>query len=294
MANAEQLRLRAEDALDGERTTEAEVLLDQLASVAEGDDAIFANLRLAELRLHRNPWRAALHLRKVIKACPDDDAPHALMGLSQALLGNHQAALSAFREALRLAPDVPWYAHNLGHLLDVAMGKPEEALPYLRQAVEGAEEHDEVQASLAHCLAQMGELKEASEYAARAIALAPASAAHRVLSAWIHQGAPEQLNTPSVFEPQDSIEERLTRELPAPTEKPTRIGAIQAWRTYQNEGEPRAVKENIACAALHYLGALHFGTKQSYAAMAKRYGCSASSVRRLAMTINQHLDLTDG
>src|SRR5579859_4889775 len=69
-------------------------MLERLQRVAhEGsDDKSFADRRLAEILLETNPWRAAMHVRRLVESVPHDDAAWALMGLAQALLGNHKFA----------------------------------------------------------------------------------------------------------------------------------------------------------------------------------------------------------
>ncbi len=65
---------------------------------------------------------------------PDDDRAWAVLGFCQTLLGNYRYAAKAYRRAVHAAPKNPWYAHNLGHLLDVALDRVEEALPLLHIA----------------------------------------------------------------------------------------------------------------------------------------------------------------
>ena len=124
-STVEELWERAEEALEAS-SKRAEGLLTQLASAAdEGSDAsLFAHRHLAELHLEDNPWKSALHLRRVLGYCADDDVVHALMGLCHALLGNYRVAVRSYREASTLAPQTPWYHHNLGHLMDVALDDP--------------------------------------------------------------------------------------------------------------------------------------------------------------------------
>ncbi len=81
-----------------------------------------------------HPWRASASARRAIALNRSDDVAWAVLGLTQSLLGHHQYAISAYREARRHAPSNPWYAHNLGHLLDIAAGKPHAAVPLLAQA----------------------------------------------------------------------------------------------------------------------------------------------------------------
>lgn len=174
----------------------ARPLLERILEIADehSEDACYAHRHLAEAELHSDPWKAALHLRRVLQVSPDDDVSHALMGLCQALLGNFRAAVASYRRALRAEPDTPWYHHNIGHLLDLALDAPRAALPHLQRAYRGAPEHDEIASSLSHCLARLGQLDEAQELAQRALALAPANAEHERLMAWIAAGAPKDFD----------------------------------------------------------------------------------------------------
>ncbi|MEM6962437.1 MAG: tetratricopeptide repeat protein, partial [Myxococcota bacterium] len=168
----ERLRREAEKALRrSRRTASVERALQRLLDRAEegSDDSLYARRHLAELQLESNPWNAALHLRRVIQSHGSDDVLHALMGLAQALLGNYQAAARAYQRALKLAPENPWYHHNLGHLLDVALMKPARAEHHLRRAYQMEPEQDEIAASLAHCLARIHQMNEAEELARQAL-----------------------------------------------------------------------------------------------------------------------------
>ena len=187
------LRARVDDALRRDVSRgELEPLLKRLLELAgdDSDDGLFCHRHLAELHLEENPWQAALHLRRVVRVAPGDDMAHALMGLAQALLGNFDAAVMSYTRALALAPYNPWYHHNVGHLLDVALDLPRRALSHLRKAHEAQPLEDEVTASLAHCLARCGQLAEAEQYASEALDLAPDHEEHRGLLAWIQEGAP--------------------------------------------------------------------------------------------------------
>jgi len=182
------LRRLAEQALrQSRRREDAARWLERLLGAAPdgSDDALFAHRHLAELRLEGEPWVAALHLRKVLAEQPDDDVGHALMGLCQALLGNFRASVGAYRRALRVAPTNPWYHHNMGHLLDVALGKPGDAVEHLRTAHRLEPEEDEITASLSHCLARLGHREEARSMAQDAVRLAPRNPEHRSLLDWI-------------------------------------------------------------------------------------------------------------
>jgi hypothetical protein len=187
------LRDRAERALaSGRRGGDVLTVLETMTREAPDGSAhaLFAHRHLAELQLSGSPWRAALHLRRLVQAGAADDSAHALMGLSQALLGNYRMAVAAYRKAIKLAPRNPWYHHNLGHLLDVGLSDSAAALDHLRMAQRIQPDEDEIAASLAHCLARLGRLPEAEGMAALAVRRAPRNREHQALLEWVKAGAP--------------------------------------------------------------------------------------------------------
>lgn len=138
-------------------------MLERLRHMAiEGsDDRRFADRRIAELLLETEPWRAALHIRRLLVDLPDEDAHWALMGLAQALLGNHRFAAQAYRRALALDPGNPWYAHNLGHILDVGLDRASDGLPWLERARRRIPDSTPVACSVAHALLRLLRFDEA-------------------------------------------------------------------------------------------------------------------------------------
>ena len=138
-------------------------MLHRLARLAVdgSDENLFAHLHLAELLVERDPWRAALYAKRVLAHRPDDDRGWATLALCQTLLGNYRFAVSAYHHALTSAPKNPWYAHNLGHLLDVALGQARDAVGWLKRAYQSAAYSGEVAASYAHALARVGRIAEA-------------------------------------------------------------------------------------------------------------------------------------
>lgn len=184
----EELRTRAESAIGESRSRRTlEPLLRRIIDLAEerSDAALFAHRHLAELLIERHPWRAALHLRRVIAARPQDDVALALMGLCQSLMNNFRSSIAAYRDALRIAPQNPWYHHNAGHLLDVALGRPRAALSHLRAAHSLEPNEPEIGASLAHCLARLGQFDEALPLAREAVRAIPDKEDHRSLLLWL-------------------------------------------------------------------------------------------------------------
>jgi hypothetical protein len=167
-------------------------LLHRLARMArEGsDESLFANSQLAELLVERHPWRAALCARRALAHHPDDDRGWATFALCQTLLGNYKVAVAAYRRAVAAAPNNPWYAHNLGHLLDVALGRTCEAELWLKRAYRRAADSAEVCASYAHALARLGRLADARKVLTRA-GRRMTSREHTALLRWIDEGAPE-------------------------------------------------------------------------------------------------------
>ena len=153
------------------------------------EECIYAHRQLAELLVERDPWRAGLHARKVLTWVADDDRAWAVLGLCQTLLGHYRYAATAYSRALSAAPTNPWYAHNLGHLLDVALGRAAEAVPWLRTAYEGTSGNREIAASFAHALARAGKLPEAKRVLSGAMAHS-VSREQAALWEWLEQGAP--------------------------------------------------------------------------------------------------------
>lgn len=158
-------------------------MLQRLAKAAppESEYSIYAQRNLAELIVRRSPFRAARLARGVLRAREDDRA-YAVLGLAHLLMGNFRSAEKAYRAALGLVPHCPWYAHNLGHLLDVGLGRPREAIPYLKLAQRGLPHEPEISSSLAHALLNSGAKADALAVLERT--LESREAADRVLASW--------------------------------------------------------------------------------------------------------------
>ncbi len=214
------LRRDVQGALDAALdVTQVLPLLHRLAKSAADDseDALFAHRQLAELLAERNPWRASLHAKRVVRARPDDDRGWAALGFSQTLLGHYRYATASYKRALACAPQNPWYAHNLGHLLDVALSQPELALPWLERAHEERPQSTEIVSSLAHALGRAGKLERAKTVLLRSLRR-QRTREHTLLLAWVDAGAPAgprrelaELEAPVTFETRGSS--RLVAEL---------------------------------------------------------------------------------
>ncbi len=156
---------------------------------AASDDGVFAHRQLAELLVERHPWRAAIYARRALAHRKDDDRAWAVLAFCQTLLGNFRCAATAYKQAIASAPGNPWYAHNLGHLLDVALGAPERALPWLRSAYGAKVDNSEIVASYVHALARAGKTCEAREILERALDRFDSRELEALLR-WLDQGAP--------------------------------------------------------------------------------------------------------
>ena len=166
------------------------VRLARLASPSS-DDGIFAHRQLAEMLVERNPWRAALYARRALAHRGDDDRAWAVLAFCQTLLGNFRCAASAYQRAIASAPGNPWYAHNLGHLLDVALGAPHRALPWLRSAYGAKADNSEIVASFVHALARAGKTGEARGVLEQALERFDSRELEALLR-WLDQGAPSR------------------------------------------------------------------------------------------------------
>lgn len=274
---------RALERSDTASTSLALSMLQRMLSLAPKgtDDALFAHRHLAELELERHPWKAALHVRACLERDEHDDALHAMMGLSQALLGNYRAAVAAYGRAAARAPNVGWYHHNLGHLLDVALDDPQRAEPHLRIAYRLASHHDEVVASLAHCLARLDRKEEALEVAKKALGLKPNKPAHRDLVAWIEgrNGAREPGKKTSSDRERDVADAFDAQMRLAGYATPVLDGAHRLWADFARGRTLRVVKTSVYAAAVEYaIASLVAWPGASQAAVARRYGIAATSV----------------
>lgn len=171
-------------------------MLNKLLRHAEPESraALFGKRKLAELIVQDQPWRSALLARELLKAeaAPGgepDERTWALLGLAQTLLGNFRAAVAAYRQAMLLAPHFPMCAHNLGHLLDVALNRPSDALKYLEQAYAAFPNEPEIGSSYAHALVRAGQHSRAKTVLSDALD-GDASAAERLLAEWLRSDPP--------------------------------------------------------------------------------------------------------
>lgn len=147
----------------------------------ETDAGTFGRQRLAELIVGEQPWRAARLTRDLIIAERADAQTYAVLGLALSLLGHFRCAVQSYERALLLAPRTAVYSHNLGHLLDVALGRPREALPHLAAAYRSDPGDVEVAASYAHALQHAGRAGDARHLLERVFDRATAS---QLLERW--------------------------------------------------------------------------------------------------------------
>lgn len=151
------------------------------AAPANSEPSYFAKLRLSELIVGDAPFRAARLAQDVLRKGESDRA-WAVLGLAHTLLGNYKAAARAYRRALALTPDCAVYEHNLGHVLDVALNRPHDALAHLARAHRDLPEEGEIASSYAHALLRSGQLERARELLTTAVK-SPEEAA-TILAAW--------------------------------------------------------------------------------------------------------------
>jgi Flp pilus assembly protein TadD len=220
-------------------------MVHRLSRVApEGtDESVFAQRLLAELLAEAHPWRAALHARRVLAVHPSDDGAWSMLALCYALLGHYRSAVAAYKHAIALSPGNLAYAHNLGHLVDVALGRPKEALCWLESAYEGTDARADVAVSYAHALGRAGRLEEAKRVTRRALRGDREMAdvrEHAALVQWLEQGAPE--------------EQALLPRRP-PARIPSRVGAsvdarARASKTRRDAGHDSQRKLNALEATL--------------------------------------------
>jgi tetratricopeptide (TPR) repeat protein len=289
------LRDRIDQAMRAGRSSRSLVgMLERLAREAPrgSDDAVFAHRQLADLVFERAPWRALLHLRHVLAQRIDDEAALAMQGYCHARLGNLGAAAAAYRRALNVAPDSPWYHHHLGTLLDIGLGRPRDALPWLERAVRLAPREDDLCAALGQCLARLGRIDEAGAMLQEAVRLCPTSPDHRETLAWVQAGAPGELAPPRApfgggTQAGDPVETLLIHEMSSAAFRGEAIAEARAmWRTYARTCKRRAGSVAVYAAAVELAFARSAGRgKTTPHAVASRYGVGSRSVERRSLEI---------
>ncbi len=284
-------------------------LLERLAAEARpgGEAWRFAQHALLELWLPERPWHAALAARRLLHYEPESPELHGALALAHSLLGHFRAAIAAYRRALRLDESNPWFHHNLGHLLDVVFESSQEALPHLLLAWREAPHEPELAASLAYCLARLGDFETAEGLAADALRADPGNEAHRALLAWVRRQAPGAGPLPPPAE-----ERHSTRE---PSEEPVLSGgeavatllhmratperlavALDIWQLYRRAaiGPLRLRRPEALAAGLEWAAAFVVGERVTAAELGRRYGVGAASVRRRAERVVAVLGLKPG
>lgn len=191
--SVEALQEQAEQCFEkGKSRREILCVLERLLHEAQPESkaVFFAHWHWAALEVEKHPWTAALHLRKILNSVWVTEATFALWGLCHTQLGNVHAAIAAYKQAIALSEEPqPAYYHNVGHLLDVGLGRAHEGIEYLRIAQRLDAEDDEIWASLAHAWAVAGERKRALDAIERAVTLVPQALFHQRLLHWIVEGA---------------------------------------------------------------------------------------------------------
>jgi Flp pilus assembly protein TadD len=147
----------------------------------------FAKLELSELILAEEPFRAARLVLDVLRLGPDARA-FGVLGIAHSMLGNFRAARRAYEHALALEPEHPAFRHNLGHLLDVAFGRPREALRHLAAARRARPDEPAIVSSEAHALARAGQAARAATLLVEALGWTEEQAAAQV-AAWTETAA---------------------------------------------------------------------------------------------------------
>jgi len=238
----------------------------------------------------------------VLGHCGEDDILHALMGLCHALLGNYRVAVRSYREASTLAPQTPWYHHNLGHLMDVALDDPVGAERHLRRAYDLEPEHDEIIGSLAHCVARLGDLNQAQKLAALAQEKGPCNPDHRTLVEWIEGGATDMPGAAAAAAaavrrpPGDRVAETVQLKMGEAGFSRAEIErATQLWSDMQAHCELRVTKPEVLAAALEYaIAVVEQRPGCTQAEVARRYGVAPTSVSARFAQIRNALALRPG
>jgi Flp pilus assembly protein TadD len=284
------LRRQLERTLRAGSFDPADVLprLARLARIAPpaSDDGAFAHSKLAELLVDRDPWRAALYVRRALAHRPDDDRSWATLAYCQTLLRNFRCAVRAYKSAIACNPANPVYAHNLGHLYDVALSEPARALPYLKTAYLAKGDSSEIVASYAHALARAGRLDEARVVIERRGRAPELDAVLR----WLDQGAPSRPRATKSPPRPRRLARALTRGMKhLPFDADQRERALALARDY---GSPEDVAAAAAAIAYAIVYIDHVPLSQAEVAAPFRVG--VNELRGVFAEIRAKLDIIRG
>jgi thioredoxin-like negative regulator of GroEL len=108
----------------------------------------------------------------------------------------------------------------LGHLLDVALGRPNDAVPLLAEAYKREPKESEIAASYAHALARAGKLALAKKVLRKVVAKG-ATAEQMILWRWLEQGAPPPKSA-AKGGPTSTPPRPKSRKRPRPAQAPAR------------------------------------------------------------------------
>lgn len=125
------------------------------------------------LHLQGQYERAAEQFRASIEAYPTAEG-HTFLGWSLSHLGRLDAAIAHCKEAIRLDPDFGNPYNDIGVYL-VALGRPDEAIPWLEKAIAAKRYccYHFAHTNLGRLLLEKGRLAEARRHFERALQLEP-------------------------------------------------------------------------------------------------------------------------
>ena len=139
---------------------------------------------LAQAHLGRQDARSALEAAdRAVAAAPESDWAHRLRSIALGVQGDHEGAIAAALEAIKLAPG-EWQGHAcLARLFTQVKSRRREAIPVAEQAVALAPHESDAHLTLGIAAAANGKHKEADEAFRAALSLDPQnSEAHNELA----------------------------------------------------------------------------------------------------------------
>ena len=133
--------------------------------------------------------RAEHDYRLILTHDPSSERAWFMLGATRQMQGRAEEAATAYRQAVRLAPDHTEALNNLGVALH-ALRRNDEALDVLRRAIAIAPEYAEAHNNLGNALRERGDFDEAEACYRRALELKPdyAEARHNLGNAHKSQG----------------------------------------------------------------------------------------------------------
>jgi arylsulfatase A-like enzyme/tetratricopeptide (TPR) repeat protein len=176
--------------MDGKQNEAVELL--ESATVLDSSNPVLFDT-LAQFVINVDPEKAVEYWQKALRFSPEDNKIHHRIALGFKRLGDIEKFIVEEKIALKIDPQMQEALVSLGETL-AAVGKPEEAIPYLQKSLELDPRNAPAAYELGNAYRNMGDFARAAEQYEKAIQFNP-SLAHPYYALAILKGQQGDLST---------------------------------------------------------------------------------------------------